>query len=558
MKKQPDVTIKHLFKAVALLLLVLFVGTAQPSSPALAQTPQTTAFVNVNVIPMDTERVLENQTVIVEGDRITAIGPVGDVAIPDGVEIIEGNGAYLMPGLADMHTHLHHDPDPDFMRLYLDQGVTTVRNLNALPEHLEWREQVANGVLLGPTIYTSGPEIVGVPPEFRWLKYTFWAILILSPVVIGLLVWLIIWLLAKYTTLIANFGQMRRFILPSLAGLLLVGLLLVWSKVIPLNVYTSRIYPEAAVPETAGQARQLVRDQQAAGVDFIKPYDFLTREQYFAAMDEAEKLGIYAAGHIPDQPEVVSVREMIEAGQDEVAHVDEFTHEFWVDYDPVASEQGWVEYEIDMSLIDEVAAMVAENDVEVTLTLVTNEIVLLGLEDMEGLLQRPEYRVIRPEVMEAWRTGGRFVNWKGQEKYRREQWRPLLMQLTKALHEHGALLALGTDVNVQGVVPGLSVHQELGLLVEAGLTPFEALATGTRNAAQITGRMGADSAWGTIEVGKRADLILLPGNPLEDVSHTQDRLGVMVRGQWFTQAELDALLDEFVATYQADVPLASQ
>ena len=132
------------------------------------------------------------------------------------------------------------------------------------------------------------------------------------------------------------------------------------------------------------------------------------------------------------------------------------------------------------------------------------------------------------------------------------------MELTKALHDHGALLALGTDVSVEGVVPGISVHQELPLLVEAGLTPFEALATGTRNAAQITGRMGGDSAWGTIVAGNRADLILMPGNPLEDVTRTQGRLGVMVRGQWFTQAELDGLVDEFVATYRTDDALTSK
>ena len=119
---------------------------------------------------MDTERVLENQTVIVEGDRITAIGPVDEVAVPEGAEIIEGNGAYLMPGLADMHNHLDFDADPNFMRLYLAQGVTTLRNLNAIPEHLTWREQVANGELLGPTIYTSGPAVVGLPPDFKSWK----------------------------------------------------------------------------------------------------------------------------------------------------------------------------------------------------------------------------------------------------------------------------------------------------------------------------------------------------------------------------------------------------
>ena len=136
------------------------------SAPEQMQANTITAFVNVNVIPMDTERVLEDQTVIVEGDRIMAIGPVDEVTIPGGAEIVEGDGAYLMPGLADMHVHLEFDADPDSLRLYLAQGVTTVRNLNAIPEHLAWREQVANGELLGPTIYTSGNTIVGLPAEY--------------------------------------------------------------------------------------------------------------------------------------------------------------------------------------------------------------------------------------------------------------------------------------------------------------------------------------------------------------------------------------------------------
>jgi imidazolonepropionase-like amidohydrolase len=535
-------------KRILLLLIGLFlVINGMVSSHAIAQKSSTTAFVNVNVIPMDTELVLENQTVIVEGDRITAIGPVDEVAAPEEAEIIEGNGAYLMPGLADMHTHLTYDVDPNSMRLYLAYGVTTIRNLNALPEHLEWREQVANGELLGPTIYTSGNVIAGLPAELSSAPYTFRAILILGPVIIGLLIWLIIWLVSKYTSLIANFGQIRRFILPSLAGVLLLGGLLAWF--IPLTTFIQTVVglPMASIPESEAEARQFVRDQKAAGVDFIKSYDFLPREHYFAAMDEAEKLGVYIAGHTVSYPEEVSLKETIEAGQDEVVHADEFTHYFWVGYDPAAD--AWVEYEIDMSRIDEVAALIAENDIAVTLTLITNETVLLGLEDMEGLLQQPAYQLVRPELMETWRTRGRFINWQAQKRYRREQWRPLLVTLSKALQDQGVLLNLGTDPTIEGIVPGYSAHLELPLLIEAGLTPFEALSTGTRNPAQTAARMGADGDWGTIITGNRADLILLSHNPLEDVTYTQDRLGVMVRGQWFTQAELDSLVDEFVSTY---------
>ena len=531
------------------LCLLTLASMAVAANPALPQSSSSTAFVNVNVIPMDSERVLEGYTVVVQEGRIVALGEVDQVNVPAGAHVINGAGAYLMPGLADMHLHLTFDADPNSMRLYLAQGVTTVRNLNAVPAQLAWRERVLSGEILGPTIYTSGPTIVGLPPDFRSMRYSFWAILILGPVVAGLLILFLLWLASKYFGLVADFGRVRRYAWPTLAGLLLVGMVVAWLKIIPLNVYTSLSLPMGAVSETEAQARQFVRDQKSAGVDLIKVYDFLPRDIYFAAVDEGHQQGIYVAGHIPDQPEVVSVQDIVEAGQNEVVHVDEFTHEFWVDYDPIASDEGWVEYDIDMSRVDEVAALVAENDIAVTLTLVTNEMVVMGLEDRPALLERPEYRVIRPDRLEAWKTRGRFVNWVGQEGYRRDVWRPLLLQLTKALHEQGALLALGTDVDVEGVVPGFSVHQELALLVEAGLTPFEALATGTRNAARIAKRMGQDAEWGTIEEEHRADLILLPMNPLEDVTHTRDRLGVMVRGQWFTQPELDTLVDTFVATY---------
>ena len=131
----------------------------------LAQSPQTTAFVHVNVIPMDTERVLENQTVLVQGERITAIGLAQEVALPDGAEVIEGKGAYLVPGLADMHMHImsgfgYTFEGPDQLWLYLAEGVTTVRNMSAMPEHLFWHQEIARGERMGPAM-VGGQQVVG-------------------------------------------------------------------------------------------------------------------------------------------------------------------------------------------------------------------------------------------------------------------------------------------------------------------------------------------------------------------------------------------------------------
>jgi imidazolonepropionase-like amidohydrolase len=151
--------------------------------------------------------------------------------------------------------------------------------------------------------------------------------------------------------------------------------------------------------------------------------------------------------------------------------------------------------------------------------------------------------------LEIWKTQGRLVNWQGQQSWRRNVLQPFLLTMSKSLHDAGVPLLIGTDMTVEGMLPS-HIHRELEILVEAGLSPFEALEAGTKNAAISVERMGGDGSFGTVGIGQRADLILIKENPLENVSHTRHRVGVMVRGQWFTQAELGRLVDEYVATFK--------
>jgi imidazolonepropionase-like amidohydrolase len=122
-----------------------------------------TAFVDVHVIPMDSERILESQTVLVEGERIAEIGPADAVEAPAGATVIEGRGRYLIPGLGEMHAHVPAGGDAaeEVLFLYLSQGVTTARGMLGQPEHLELRERLARGEVMGPRLYTSGPSING-------------------------------------------------------------------------------------------------------------------------------------------------------------------------------------------------------------------------------------------------------------------------------------------------------------------------------------------------------------------------------------------------------------
>ena len=120
-------------------------------------------------------------------------------------------------------------------------------------------------------------------------------------------------------------------------------------------------------------------------------------------------------------------------------------------------------------------------------------------------------------------------------------------QMVAALHEAGAGILLGTDAAQAYHLPGFSVHEELAMLVEAGLSPYEAIEAGTRNAAEA---LGKSAEFGTLEAGKRADLILLENNPLDDVANIQQRTGVMVRGRWMAEEQLQTMLDGLVESYK--------
>lgn len=124
------------------------------------------AIRNVNVVPMDTETVEVDQTVILRDAAIERVGPAKQVVVPPGTTVIEGRGKYLVPGLADMHAHLAEPSDPPGtaeaeLILFLANGVTTIRNMRGFPSHLLLRDKVARGELLGPTIISAGPGLDG-------------------------------------------------------------------------------------------------------------------------------------------------------------------------------------------------------------------------------------------------------------------------------------------------------------------------------------------------------------------------------------------------------------
>lgn len=165
---------------------------------------------------------------------------------------------------------------------------------------------------------------------------------------------------------------------------------------------------------------------------------------------------------------------------------------------------------------------------------------------MIPFLNHPENICFEAGYLESFRRGEEKhqVQCRGIEnlcafKYGIDRW------ILNGLHNGGVLLLLGTDSGTggMGIVPGYSIHDELRILVENGFTPYEAIATGTVNAAIIVERMTGEGNFGTIEVGNRADLIVVRDNPLADVTTIKEPLGVMAAGRWYSKEELSALIN---------------
>ncbi len=144
---------------VAVVTLVAWTSDAAAQAVPL----DTLAIEHATVLPMDRNRALVDHTVLVWRERIVWLGPSRDARVPKNARRVDGRGAFLIPGLADMHVHVGTVED---LSDFVAAGVTTVRNMHGGPKHLSWRVEVANGKLIGPTIFTSGPPV----GQYRFMK----------------------------------------------------------------------------------------------------------------------------------------------------------------------------------------------------------------------------------------------------------------------------------------------------------------------------------------------------------------------------------------------------
>lgn len=300
--------------------------------------------------------------------------------------------------------------------------------------------------------------------------------------------------------------------------------------------------------DTDAVARE-IRAHHAAGFDLLKLGN-IPVQAWPRMVETARQVGMPFAGHIPDG---VPLQDALTARQASIDHFDRYV-EFLVPPGTDTGERdagwfgsGWVQW-VDRGRIGEaVSRTVAAGTWNVpTLTLVEH---MASPESAESMLQWPEMRYVPATERERWRRAKR-------EYAARDTFQPeaagalvaLRRDLLKALHDGGAPIALGSDAPQFFNVPGFSIHREMASMQTAGLTPYEVLVTGTRNAAHA---LGTPDAFGTIEVGRRADLILLADDPREDLTHVRNPMGVMADGRWWTREVLDARLDR-IAERHAD------
>jgi imidazolonepropionase-like amidohydrolase len=452
-----------------------------------ASDPASLAITHVTIIDATGTAAKPNMTVVIQGGRIAAIGNSATAHLPEDAQVIDAAGKYLIPGLWDMHVHWG---DTEYLRLFLANGVTGIRIMWGDTRQHDWRRQSEAGQLLAPHLVIASAIIDGPKP--------FW--------------------------------------------------------------------PGSISVATEAQARQAVVQAKQDGADFVKVYSFLPREEYFAIADEAKKQGILFAGHVPLG---VSAEEASNAGQKSFEHLISLLPACSTHSDELAKAAS-------ADLVDEMAAerptfwgehAKALRQVELDTYSPEKAASLFALLKKNGTWQCPTLTLLRSM---AYVDDASFVN-DSRVKYMpgwaRAEWSPAAaihsfgprsaedfafskkefqkdLELVGAMQQAGVGILAGTDTSNPFCMPGFSLHDELGLLVKAGLTPMQALQAATLNPARF---LGSEKDFGTVEEGKVADLLLLDANPLDDIANTRKIASVVYGGRLYSRGDLDQMLAQVEA-----------
>jgi imidazolonepropionase-like amidohydrolase len=432
---------------------------------------------HVNVVDVLSGSLQRDFTVTIRDGRIAAAAPATRAVVSAKARVVDARSKFLIPGFADMHVHWY---DERYLGLFIANGVTRVRQMWGMPMHLEWRKRIEAGELLGPRFSISSPILDGPNPS----------------------------------------------------------------------------YPGSIVVGDAEIAAKVVAGIKTNGYDFVKVLSRLPREAYFAIVRAARENGLEVVGHVPV---AVTAGEAADAGQASIEHLtnilvssstaEQRLRELLTQQQvgnatqPMSADARGGARELQEKLLDtyddaKAAGLFARFAKAHTWQCPT----LVGLRAMASIdasasASDPRLKYLPREIRESLKPGNdpRLVG-KSPADYEldRRVFRKD-MDIVRAMRQAGVEILAGTDVPLVG----FSLHDELDLLVQSGLTPAEALRTATINPARF---LHDEAANGSVAAGKNADLVLLDANPLDNIRNTQRIAAVVVRGRYLDRGGLDAML----------------
>jgi imidazolonepropionase-like amidohydrolase len=474
-------------------IVMLFFSASSGTQPR-----QTLVFTHVTVIDGTGSQQKADQTVVIADSRILALGKTGSVSVPAGARVMEAREKFLIPGLWDMHVHTRgkfYDPSIPFFPLLIANGVTGVRDMGSPMEYVDqirrWRKEPTEGGPVRPRIVAAGP-------------------------------------------ILDDAGPYR--LVPSL------------SRGGPAVNQIINVTNEA-------EARRAVRMLKRHGVNFVKVYNGLPRDAYLAIADEAKKQGLPFVGHVPES---ITVDEASDAGQKSMEHL------IGMELACSRLEQKLMAERSAAKAKGDQAELARLNSIQTQMVLDTYSrqkaralfarlkknhtwqcptLVLLRLAafgDDSRIVNSQRLRFIPSSILTQWTQ---IDYWRRRRTPEENATQTRLFQLdlemVGAMQRAGVKLLAGTDMLKPSLLPGFSLHDELMLLVQAGLTPMEALQSATLNPARF---LGVEKMLGTVQRGKKADLVLLDADPLANIRNTTKIHAVVLNGRLLDRAMLDQML----------------
>ncbi|MFK8031512.1 MAG: amidohydrolase family protein [Gammaproteobacteria bacterium] len=438
-------------------------------------------FTNVNVLSPDGERFVPNQSVRVNEGLIVSIQNSATLSSSEQITgtHIDATGKYLIPGLTDTHVHLWKSPND--LLLYVANGVTQIRELIGEEDHLQWRKDIQRGHL-GPDMFIASPRI-------------------------------------------GSFGGVEGFFME-------------WSQGF-MNI------------NGADEADKEVRKLHRQGYDAVKIYSHISRETYFAVVKTAKELNMRIIGHVPFALGLDDVY----TDQESIAHLEELMNALNREFGGFKSATAEDFLTFVRKRSDDVAQKLRDNDMAVSTTLWLVESFVKQKFDLDGVLSSVELEYENPGISEwtprvpegglGWLPG---VNRYARSGYltqeeaeaRRTFWvtyAEACRIILRSLVKEGVMIMTGTDANLPPTVPGFSLHDEFTSLVKAGMSTSEVL-----NAATAQPANWLNNNAGYLEPGKRANMVLLEANPLEDIGNTRAIDSVVLNGKLLERKVLDAML----------------